>query len=104
MTLRVTTTHAADADIRDIVTYIAIDSRGAAERFIDALDNTFRVLATKHEIGTPVLDFRLSLRRIRVSRRFRRYLIFFHQIDSETVEVVRVLHGARDIARILRGL
>jgi plasmid stabilization system protein ParE len=84
MTLRVTTTNAADADIRDIATYIALDNRNAAAQFGDELFKAFAMIAEHPQMGAPITDFRLPLRRIRVSRRFRRYPIYFHRPRSKS--------------------
>jgi|SRR6185295_4131924 len=101
MSLLVTTTQAADDDIRDIATYIAADNRPAARRFGVELSQTFDLIADTPLLGRRVQGFGAVLRVVRVSSRFRRYLIFYRQIDKSTVEIVRVLHGARDITAIL---
>lgn len=104
MTLRVTTTRAADADIRDIAIYIALDNRQTAEQFADELHKTFARIAEHPNAGIAVTNFRLPLRRMRVSQRFRRYLVYFRQSSPDEIEVVRVLHSARDIAALLASL
>jgi plasmid stabilization system protein ParE len=101
MNLRVTTTRVADRDIRDIVTYIAADNRKAAETFGRELWLTFERIGSTPYSGRAVRGFGVALRVARVSSRFRRYLIFYRVIDDASVEVVRILHGARDIAGLL---
>lgn len=101
MNLRVTTTRVADKDIRDIATYIAADNRRAAETFGRELWLTFKRIGSAPHSGRAVRGFGVTLRVVRVSSRFRRYLIFYRVIDDASVEVVRVLHGARDITGLL---
>lgn len=53
-----------------------------------------------------VVDISLPdvLRVMRISQRFRKYLIYFRILDDERVEIVRVLHAARDVNTLLRSL
>ena len=104
MTTRVTTTLIADDDIRDIATYLAIDSPEAARRFADDLWVATQRIAEHPETGLALSEFAVPIRRIRVSSRFRRYLIFYRPLDGATVEIIRVLHGARDLTRLLADL
>src|SRR5258706_6378197 len=103
MIRRITTTEAADADIRDIATYIAYDNEHASRKFGAELWESFQRIAENPEIGHIVAEFS-ELRVLRVSNRFRRYLVFYRSLGTETVEVVRVLHGARDITLLVRDI
>ncbi|HEY8696003.1 MAG TPA: type II toxin-antitoxin system RelE/ParE family toxin [Rhizomicrobium sp.] len=104
MNARLVTREAAERDIRDIVTYIATDSPQAAERFRVEIWNAFRLITEQPDIGRAHSEFAVPLRSIRVSSRFRKYLVFYRRIGQETVEVVRVLHGARDIASLFENI
>jgi plasmid stabilization system protein ParE len=101
MTSRVTTTRVADSDIRDISTYIAADNRKAAERLGEELWHALERIGSAPHSGRAVRGFGVGLRVIRVSSRFRRYPIFYRLRDDAPIEVVRVLHGARDITALL---
>ena len=101
MTSRVTTTRVADSDIRDIATYIAADNRKAAERFGEELWLAFERIGSAPNSGRMVRGFGVGLRVVRISSRFRRYLIFYRVLGDASIEVVRVLHGARDISALL---
>ena len=103
MKVRLTATQAAKADIRDIATYIAIDNPRAASQFGVELADAFDRIAENPDAGWQIPGFTQPLRFVRVSRRFRRYLIFYHRVNDETAEIIRVLHGARDIATLLAG-
>jgi toxin ParE1/3/4 len=95
---------AAEADVDDAALFIAQDNLQAALRFYDAVDNTYRQIA-QHPTRSPkyVLDHpELANLRKRSVAGFRNYLIFY-QIKTETVDVIRVLHGAREIESALHG-
>ncbi|HEX3673764.1 MAG TPA: type II toxin-antitoxin system RelE/ParE family toxin [Rhizomicrobium sp.] len=99
MTFRLTTTKRADDDIRAIARYIFADNAIAAGRFTGEIWQAFRLIAEQPDIGRAVTGFE-ALRAIRVSARFRRYHVIYRRLDHETVEVVRIWHSARDIARL----
>jgi len=99
---RLVITPAADQDLEEIATYIGHDNPAAATRFVSAATAAFHELVEMTYVGSRVLvnDPRLTdLRRRRVPR-FGNYLIFY-RVTEEAVQIVRVLHGARDIERIL---
>jgi plasmid stabilization system protein ParE len=88
----------ASRDIEGIVAYISQSSRQNATRVSTRLDEAFARIARNPEIGS----FRPSLteRPLRFVSVYR-YLIAY-RTDRSPIEIVRVLHGARDIASILR--
>ena len=100
----VTTTAAAEKDIQDIARYIASDNPPAARRFSEEIWTALAHLSDMPDAGFPVTNLSAPLRVVRVSARFRRYLIFYRLVDEANVEIVRVLHGARDITRLMREL
>jgi toxin ParE1/3/4 len=89
-------------DIIDIATYIAQDSLSASDRFVAAVERTVARLAEHPFAGTPYPLTHPDLADIRTVAvtRFRRYLIFYRVIDGE-VQLVRLVHGARDIPTLL---
>lgn len=101
MSRRLVITPVADRDLEEIATYIGNEDPAAAARFIATTTHAFRDLLNMPQVGARVgaSDSRLSgLRRRRVPR-FGIYLIFY-RVTDEAVEIIRVLHGARDIERI----
>jgi len=82
----------AETDILEIWDYIADDSLTAADRWVDRLDEQFRVLATQPAMGRARDGLAPGVR----SFPFGRYVIFYVPLD-DGIDVVRVLHGARDI-------
>ena len=84
------------------MSYISLDNPVAARQFGAAfLDATERICEFP-ESGHLVPDS--SLRACGVSSQFRRYQILYRRMDDETIEIVRVLHSARDISGLLADL
>ncbi|MFP5461691.1 MAG: type II toxin-antitoxin system RelE/ParE family toxin [Gammaproteobacteria bacterium] len=92
---RVTRRPQAMADILEIWDYIADDDPGAADRWIDRLDAAFNLLATQPLMGRTRPELATGVR----SFPFGRYVIFYAPAD-DGIDVVRVLHGSRDIDSI----
>jgi len=93
----------ATQDIRRQANYIlANGNREAAERFLESAESAFAQLATTPNIGRalPLLLSDMKIIRQWRIKSFRDYLIF-HTVQEERVEVLRVLHGARDLENIL---
>jgi toxin ParE1/3/4 len=82
----------ANVDLTEIWCYIAKDSRTAADRFLDAVDQKSEVLARFPHMGQVCGDLATGLRCFTMDR----YVIFYHPID-DGIEIVRVVSGARDI-------
>ena len=82
---------AARKDLDEIWLYIAEDNIEAADRFIRALVSRFPLLASRMQLGRERKDLGESLR----SHPVGNYIIFYRSMPSG-IEIVRVLHGARD--------
>ncbi len=94
----------ADLDIEQQFEYLAIEANVAtARRFLEALEQSCRELAQHPKLGSPRTfgDPRLEGLRFLPVRGFRRHLIFYIA-RVETLEIIRVLHAARDIESLLR--
>jgi toxin ParE1/3/4 len=94
--------HAARRDLVEIVAYLAERSEAAARRFRTEAETTFTRLAGMPGMGTqyePDEPAYAELRYFPVSK-FPRYLVFYRSLP-DGIEVVRVLHGSRDIAGVL---
>jgi len=83
--------------------HLAEDSGlGTAENFLACAEQSFEELAQTPLIGTPVEIRRTDLaglRKWRV-RNYENFLIFYVSLPGR-LEIVRVIHGARDWAAIL---
>lgn len=84
-------------DLAEIHRYIATDSVSAADRLLTRLFHTFGVLATHPELGTTRREYKGgNLRSFAVDN----YVIFY-RLAGTTIDVARVLHGARDIDSLM---
>lgn len=81
----------ARLDLDEIWLYIAQDNFDAADKFIYAIVSRFPKLAAMPLIGRQREELSPRLRSFSVSR----YVIFYRPIENG-IEIVRVLHGARD--------
>ena len=88
----------AEEDAREIALYIAEDNPGTADAFRVALERIREMLADLPEIGSSRSFNNKELDGLRMLRipKFEKYLIFYRPVP-EGIEIIRVLHGARDI-------
>lgn len=105
MSRRLVIKNQAARDLRQQAEYILQQGNvTAAEEFLAAAEATFAQLTDMPGMGKAV-QLSLSLgevRRWRV-RGFEDYLIFY-RLQEPTLEILRILHGARDLADILADL
>jgi len=92
---RITKTARAEQDLEEIWFYVAVDNVGAADALLDELENSVRLLATQPKMGRAREELASELRSFPV----RRYVVFYRPL-VDGIEVVRVLHGARDVTEI----
>lgn len=78
-------------DLNEIWDYIAADNERAADHLIDEIVEKCRELARLDGVGRRRDDLLSGL----LSLAHRKYVIFFRR--NERVEIVRILHGAREI-------
>ena len=95
MNRRFRLSHAASADLDDIWVYVAQEgSEGAANRLIDSLTERFPVLLQMPQSGRKRDEVRRCLR----SHPVGNYVIYYREMKTG-IEIVRVIHGARDVAK-----
>ena len=82
----------AETDILEIWDYIAEDSMVEADRWVDRLDEKFALWATQPMMGRSRDELTPGVR----SLAFGRYVVFYEPLP-DGIDVVRVLHGTRDI-------
>ncbi|MBK9364011.1 MAG: type II toxin-antitoxin system RelE/ParE family toxin [Rubrivivax sp.] len=95
---RVTRRPLAAADILDIWDHIAEDSLDQADRWVDKLDEKFKLIAAQPLMGRARHELAADLR----SFPFGRYVIFYAPVDGG-IDVVRLLHSARDVDAAFGG-
>jgi toxin ParE1/3/4 len=88
----------ASEDLTEIWSYIADDSLANADSFIDKLYETMQVLSRQPGSGRHREEIAPGIQ----SFPFGRYIIFYRAVTGG-IEIVRVLHGARDIENIFGG-
>lgn len=96
MTGRLNRTALAENDLIEIWTYIAKDNIAAADRVLDRLDDRSRLLADNPGLGVRRDDLDLEIRSFGVGS----YLVLYRETE-DGIEVVRYIHGRRDIRRLL---
>jgi len=91
----------ARVDVEESAVFIGDDAPDVALRFVDAVEATVRRIAKNPALGRA-RDFERSeltgLRYFAV-KGFTKHLVFYRPLASG-IEVVRVLHGARDLGAL----
>jgi toxin ParE1/3/4 len=96
----------AEEDANEIWFYIAKDNPQAAEEFLAAFEEASSILSTTPEIGSLRYFYHPELQGLRFYRlkKFEKYLMFYRTVEEEkVVEIVRIVHGARDLPRLFGG-
>jgi toxin ParE1/3/4 len=81
----------AVADLDEIWLYISQDNPDSADKFIGELASRFPKLASMPEMGRLREELSPGLRSFPVGR----YIVFYRRA-GDGVEIIRVLHGARN--------
>lgn len=92
---RVVRSPAARQDLVEVWTYVAGVDPAAADRLLDRLLAKLEMLAGSPGVGSPRPELAVNLRSVSV----RPYLLFYRPI-VDGIELVRVLHGARDLSAL----
>ena len=82
----------AKSDLAEIWDYIADDTEARADAFVEKIDRKFQTLAARPLIGRLRDELAEGLRSFPAGR----YIIFYLSLQ-DGIEVVRVLHSARDL-------
>ena len=92
----------AKRDLIEHFAYIGQNNLDAANRFLVAVEEALAKLERLPGMGRVRAFRRQELQGIRswVVRGFENYIIFYREVEGG-IEVLRVLHGARDIDRVL---
>ena len=104
MTHRILITPLANQDIDANVNYLRVYNERAAFRLFDSIRLTLTQIAKIPKIGVsyPLQNSRLAGLRKWPIKDFSNYIIFYLE-KPEKIEVVRILHGARDIRFVLEN-
>lgn len=85
----------ATADLLEIWSYIADDSVANADAFVDKLYETMQTLGHQPGLGRRREELAPGIQ----SFPYGRYILFY-RVVAGAIEIVRVLHSARDIENI----
>ena len=91
----VETSRQALLDLDQIWGYIARDAIEHADRFLDKIQAKLEMLARQPLIGESRNDLGRNVREVPIGN----YVIFYRPV-SDGVEVIRVLHAARNIRNL----
>jgi len=102
MTRRIIWPPPAEADLEELSERIGRANPRAARRFIEAVREATTRLAEMPELGGEYESANPRLKGLRVVTipGFRNYLLFY-RFNDDSLDVVRVIHGARDLDRLL---
>ena len=84
-------------DLGEIWDYVAPDSPSAADTLLRTIDSKIRLLSDFPHAGRDRSDVRPRLRSLPTGN----YVIYYRPM-RKGVEVVRVVHGARDVRQLFR--
>jgi len=93
MPLKILSLPRARQDRVDIWLYIAADSLAAADRLADRLDEVVEVLAEFPESGSLRPKLGTAIRVFPVEN-----FLILYRATPDAIEIVRILHAARDIS------
>lgn len=93
--LRLVILPAARTDLVEIGDFIALDNPRRAETFLNEVETRMAQISERPASFPTRDELHPGLR----SARHGRYLIFFKEVGDQ-VQIVRVLHGARDLLHI----
>jgi toxin ParE1/3/4 len=93
MAVRVDRSPDAIRDLSYIWHYIAADNLTAADRFVTQIEERFELYAANPGMGQARDELMLHLR----SFAFGSYVVFYLPMSSG-IEILRVIHGSRDLA------
>ena len=88
-------TSQANLDLTEITLRIAAENPIAADYWLDSINEKCQLLARMPELGRKRNDLAPGLRGLPVGN----YVIFYRLVP-EGIQVIRVLHGARDIPEV----
>jgi toxin ParE1/3/4 len=96
---RVLRTPMARRDLKEIGEHLAQESqsRRVALQFLDRIAKKCELHATQPELGEACPDLGAHVRRFAIGN----YVVFFRPL-RDGIEVLRVLHGNRDISTVWR--
>ena len=87
----------AELDLLDIWDYIADDSPDRADDFLNRIESKLMTLAQNSGLGRKRSELLPDLRSFSIGN----YVVFYQQIEGG-IDVIRLLHGSRDIEEVFK--
>ena len=87
----------AELDLLNIWDYIADDSPDRVDDFLDRVESKLMTLGQNSGLGRKRSELLLDLRSFPIDN----YVVFYQQIDGG-IDVIRLLHGSRDIEEVFK--
>lgn len=89
-------------DLDQIAAYLQQDSPQSALRFLSSAEETIRFLADQPRIGHVWNPLHPRLKDVRSFpvKGFPKWIVFYRPLEGG-IEVIRILHGARDLPAVL---
>ncbi len=100
--MKINRSAAAILDIIENAEYIAQDDIDAAARFVNAVDEAINLIAKSPGIGVIRKVGKAPVMRMWVLKGFPNSLVFYRATSTE-INVIRVIHSARDFNRIFNN-
>jgi toxin ParE1/3/4 len=95
-----------ERDLTEHYAYIAQDKVEPAERLLMVAEEAFERLARNPSLGTVWRSLRPHLKGIHfypMPAPYRSYIVFYRATEAQ-LEVIAVLHGARDLEGVLQDI
>ncbi len=89
-------TELAKLDLLEIWAYIAEDNPNAADKLLDNIDEACALLGANPKLGQARPDIATGMRYLPL----KNYLILYQE-QPTGIEVVRVIHGSRDLHALM---
>ncbi len=89
---------AAEEDLKEIWAYVAGHDTEAASKIIKEITRRFAALRDHPQMGREQNELLINLRSFAV----KNYIIFYQQFEGG-IEILRILHGSRDIESIFES-
>lgn len=87
----------AELDLLDIWDYIADDTQERANEFLDRIEGKLQTLAQNPGLGKRRENLLAGLQSFPIGN----YVVFYREIE-DGIDVIRILHGSRDIEEVFR--
>jgi toxin ParE1/3/4 len=94
---RVLRTRKSRTDLVEILLFIRRDNHRAAKRLLDTINDKLQLLSQFPGLGQPREELAKSLRSFPIGD----YLLFYRPL-KDGIQLIRVLHGRRDLRRQFR--